>query len=146
MCQALPIYKFLLKFVVLYGLWPRAAPLLSAFCAADAVPVLPIVRATQLPTVLARLGRGLRDFLIPPLHAAEVQERVRRCLAGQGAPAPARDPAPVADAQELSGPIGEDPAFVAIKQQLPRLAQLEAPILITGETGTGKELCARALH
>src|SRR5438552_15257631 len=42
--------------------------------------------------------------------------------------------------------VGESPAFVAVKQKLPLLARYEAPVLLTGETGTGKELCAQALH
>ncbi len=42
--------------------------------------------------------------------------------------------------------VGEDPAFMAVKRKIPLVARCEAPVLITGETGTGKELCARALH
>jgi two-component system, NtrC family, response regulator GlrR len=42
--------------------------------------------------------------------------------------------------------IGEDPAFLAVKQKLPLVAKCETTVLLTGETGTGKELCARALH
>lgn len=123
----------------------RAAPLLaSCHTAAAHVPVLPVVRAAQLTTLLDRLGRGLIDFLIPPFHAAEVRARVQRCLAGWRTRT--RAPSPVAEPDALRGLIGEDPAFVQVKRQLPRLAQLEAPVLLTGETGTGKELCARALH
>src|SRR5437762_1567207 len=42
--------------------------------------------------------------------------------------------------------VGEDPAFMAVKRKIPLMARGEAPVLLTGETGTGKELCARALH
>ena len=42
--------------------------------------------------------------------------------------------------------VGADTAFVALKQKLPLVARHGAPVLLTGETGTGKELCARALH
>ena len=40
--------------------------------------------------------------------------------------------------------VGADPVFVALKQKLPLLARYGAPVLLTGETGTGKELCADA--
>jgi DNA-binding NtrC family response regulator len=42
--------------------------------------------------------------------------------------------------------IGEDPAFLSVKRKLPQLARQEVPVLLIGETGTGKELCARTLH
>ncbi len=42
--------------------------------------------------------------------------------------------------------IGESPVLLAQIQKIPQLAQCNAGLLITGETGTGKELCARAVH
>jgi DNA-binding NtrC family response regulator len=49
-------------------------------------------------------------------------------------------------AQILDKLIGEAPCFVQTRQQLRRLSESEATVLIAGETGTGKELTARALH
>jgi transcriptional regulator with GAF, ATPase, and Fis domain len=42
--------------------------------------------------------------------------------------------------------IGRSRAVAAILEVLPRLRKLDAPILVTGETGTGKEVLARAIH
>jgi serine/threonine-protein kinase PknK len=42
--------------------------------------------------------------------------------------------------------LGESPAWRETKQLLPRAATSELPVLLLGETGTGKELVARALH
>jgi two-component system, NtrC family, response regulator GlrR len=42
--------------------------------------------------------------------------------------------------------IGQAPAFLELLNQLPRMALIDAPVLIEGETGTGKELIARAVH
>ncbi|HEY9225629.1 MAG TPA: sigma-54 factor interaction domain-containing protein, partial [Gemmatimonadaceae bacterium] len=50
------------------------------------------------------------------------------------------------DAHALSSLIGEAPAFAAVLARLPALARGDATILISGETGTGKELVARAIH
>ncbi|HVZ01935.1 MAG TPA: phage shock protein operon transcriptional activator [Dongiaceae bacterium] len=43
-------------------------------------------------------------------------------------------------------PIGGDPAFLAVLEQVSRLAPLDRPALIIGERGTGKELVAERLH
>ncbi|MFQ5655238.1 MAG: sigma 54-interacting transcriptional regulator, partial [Planctomycetota bacterium] len=42
--------------------------------------------------------------------------------------------------------IAESPAMLEILQKLPRVGERETPVLINGETGTGKELIARAIH
>lgn len=42
--------------------------------------------------------------------------------------------------------VGEDPAFADVVRRIPILARSDAPVLITGETGTGKEICANAIH
>lgn len=44
------------------------------------------------------------------------------------------------------GLVGQSPRFVAVMELIPKLAAWDAPVLIEGETGTGKELAARAIH
>jgi DNA-binding NtrC family response regulator len=50
------------------------------------------------------------------------------------------------ETQALAKLIGESPALLKTIEQLPAVAGSEATVLIIGETGTGKELVARALH
>jgi DNA-binding NtrC family response regulator len=42
--------------------------------------------------------------------------------------------------------IGSAPAFMATMEKIPRVATCDAPVLLIGNTGTGKEMCARAIH
>jgi transcriptional regulator with PAS, ATPase and Fis domain len=42
--------------------------------------------------------------------------------------------------------LGESPVFLAAMKLLTRFARVDAPVLIEGETGTGKELAARSVH
>jgi DNA-binding NtrC family response regulator len=53
---------------------------------------------------------------------------------------------PAHDYQALSKLVGRAPALFKMIEELPAVAASEAPVLIIGETGTGKELVARALH
>ncbi|MCI0694767.1 sigma-54 dependent transcriptional regulator [candidate division KSB1 bacterium] len=50
------------------------------------------------------------------------------------------------DAQALAKLVGEAPAFLKAIRHVPDVANSDATVLITGETGTGKEMVARAIH
>jgi len=52
----------------------------------------------------------------------------------------------IAEHLALARLIGRDPVFTAIVTMIPAVARATSPVLILGETGTGKELCARAVH
>ncbi len=52
----------------------------------------------------------------------------------------------LADIKRMSGIIGQAPGFLAALDDLRRYAAADVPLIITGETGTGKELAARAAH
>jgi two-component system repressor protein LuxO len=48
--------------------------------------------------------------------------------------------------QSLAGMIGESPAMLEVFKRIKAVANSRAPVFISGETGTGKELCAAAIH
>jgi len=109
------------------------------------IPLLPILRVqelAQLDDVPFRTG----DFLVPPLREPEVLTRVRRLLLDARVSGRRTSTGGGRDTVDLGHLVGEDPAFVVVKRKLPLFARHEAPVLLTGETGTGKGLCAEALH
>ena len=57
-----------------------------------------------------------------------------------------RRPPPVPGLPERFGLIGESATMEAVRQAIARVAPLDTPVIVRGETGTGKELVARALH
>jgi DNA-binding NtrC family response regulator len=85
------------------------------------------------------------DFLFWPPRRAELHHRVARLLGTRN-----QESASVRDRLRLelglSQLIGNDPAFLQEIEKIPIIALSDAPVLITGETGTGKELCVRAIH
>jgi two-component system, NtrC family, response regulator GlrR len=85
------------------------------------------------------------DFLLWPVRPGELNRRVARFLGSR-----IRN---LSDIQrELAAEIGlaqlagQDPAFLKVLKQIALFGVHDAPVLFTGETGTGKELCARVTH
>ena len=89
------------------------------------------------------LRAGACDFLLIPAAPAEIAIRLHRALGSLHADTPP-DPRPVHPA--LRGLIGTSPVFVRQVARVPLLARYDASVLILGETGTGKEVCAQAIH
>ena len=108
--------------------------------------LLPVVRSEILGSVFDILVDCAKDFLITPLREPEVCARLRRLIGSGGVQAGEKTMDQVTAAVGLTPLVGEDPGFRAMKRKISLLAQSECTVLITGETGTGKELCARALH
>jgi len=74
----------------------------------------------------------------------ELADRIVLALhEGPQAATPAGPPDRPSDA---TGLIGENEGIVRLRDEIRRVADLDLPVLIRGETGTGKELVARAIH
>lgn len=84
-----------------------------------------------------------QDILVTPLRESEVLLRVRRLVGTGDRAAAIRE---TTEACGLAQLIGEDPKLVTLKRRIPIVARFDSTVLLTGETGTGKERFARALH
>jgi DNA-binding NtrC family response regulator len=108
-------------------------------------PVLAALPSFVDETWLTATSRTTDDFIVCPFSAAELRHRAGRLL-GQPQHVLEAVRRRLLEELGLSNLVGCDPVFLQAVSQLPRFARTDVPVCITGETGTGKELCARALH
>lgn len=85
------------------------------------------------------------DFIFAPFQREELRCRIKRLV---GARRAHNNSLLLLLTGELglAEIIGEEPVFIRVVEKIPHIAASDAPVLLTGETGTGKELCARAIH
>jgi two-component system nitrogen regulation response regulator GlnG len=125
---------------------------LDAFEAIRAIdPRLPVVIITAFSTTetaIQAMKRGAYEYLLKPLDLVELRGVVRRALEQSRVThvrALIDDEEAPADA-EAERIVGHAPAMQAVYKAIGRAASQDVTVLITGETGTGKELVARAIY
>jgi DNA-binding NtrC family response regulator len=121
-----------------------ATDLEAAVHSADRSPCIGLIEGAD-PLVARDLVQRCLDFTTWPCSAQELSLRLRRFDAAELRPEPPLDAAALHRFAHLNL-LGRSPRFVRVLTLIDRFAAAEAPVLIQGETGTGKELVARAIH
>ena len=113
-------------------------------------PRLPVVVMSAYTDVASTAGAfrgGAHEFLSKPFDLDDAVALAERVLAQRGEGAGDGDVAPAPPAAApIDALVGDTPAMRQLFRAIGRLAQAPLSVLVTGETGTGKELVARALH
>ena len=103
------------------------------------VRVICVTAADDVPTVVEAVQRGASNYLVKPVVPAVLLAAAGKALsAARTAPGPASG--------DLSGIVGVSRAMLMVRHLVALAGRSDVNVLITGETGTGKELIARAIH
>ena len=104
-------------------------------------PTLPVAVITahgSAENAVAALKSGAFDYLAKPLSLAQLRTLVKSALAipeGKGA-----------TGQRSHELLGNSAPLVQVRELIAKVARSEAPVYISGESGSGKELAARLIH
>ncbi len=112
------------------------------------LPVVLITGHGDVPMAVEAMRAGAYDFVEKPFDPDHIAEVVRRACDKRALVLENRAlKAQLTGSAELeSRLIGSSPAMQTLRRQILHFAGTDAAVLITGETGTGKEVIAQALH
>jgi two-component system, NtrC family, response regulator HydG len=108
-------------------------------------PVIAMSGSAEIPDAVKAMHAGARDFLIKPFDGKALEEIVHAILRPASTPFDSPDPGSWRD-RHAPWMIGNDPMMMPVLSLLSQVADTRCTVLITGSSGTGKELAARSLH
>jgi len=111
------------------------------------VPILILTAFATLETAIEAIRAGAYDYLSKPFRMEEIRLVVRRALDQRRlAEENVRFRQALRDRYRFENVVGLSPKMVEVYRLAARAAATHATVLLLGETGTGKELIARAIH
>lgn len=120
---------------------PRALDLLGRMrTGAGDAPVVAVLDHLELRSVVDAVQLGACDVVTHPIRMRDLQLAVTRALARQESRVVPSGPSSIPEI------VGASEAMARLRKDVRRFACDRGPVVVTGESGVGKELVARALH
>lgn len=113
---------------------------------ASSAPLVVAIDAVREEELTELIRPAITDFIIPPLRDTEVLLRIRRLLNQVSREQEQKTRQTLTGKFGLQQLIGSSPAMLAEMDKISVVAKSDISVLITGETGTGKEMVGRAIH
>jgi len=107
------------------------------------IPIIFITGHGDIPTSVRAIKAGALEFLTKPLNREDLLRAIQQAIARDDI---ARQPNGDTGTHNFDEIVGTSAALKAVLKQVEVVAPTESTVLILGETGTGKELIARAIH
>ena len=115
--------------------------------AAEDIEFLIITAHDDMTTAVAAIKAGAYDYMVKPLDLDAIDLVVARCLRERALrQRTAHFSGIAAEGHQLEALVGREPAMIEIYKLIGMLSENRATVLMRGETGTGKECIARAIH
>jgi len=101
----------------------------------------------SIDSAVEALRAGASDYLMKPLRAAQLEVVFQRLAARRTLESEVETlRGELQETGKLGELIGKSPAMVKVFDTIRRVARSNTPVLITGQSGTGKEVVARTIH
>ena len=110
----------------------------------SSLPVIMITAFASPENAVIAMKSGAFDYITKPFKVDEIIKIIKSAISSSGSPADSDEIK--ADTELFEGIIGNSPEMLKIYNLITRIAPTPASVLIYGDSGTGKELVAQAIH
>ncbi|MBO9466775.1 response regulator [Tropicibacter sp. R15_0] len=110
------------------------------------LPVIVISAQNTIMTAIQAAEAEAYDYLPKPFDLPDLMKRTAKALDTRNRAPRREEPVAKADAPEELPLVGKTPVMQALYRLVARVMNTDLPVLVTGESGTGKSVIAKALH
>jgi two-component system, NtrC family, response regulator AtoC len=110
------------------------------------IPVIILSAAGQIKTVVDAMKMGAADFLVKPFEEQELELAIENVVEKQKLKEEVKTLKRQLDSYDAGDILSTNPKVLKIKEIAKHVADTDVPVLMTGESGVGKEVLARYIH